>query len=461
MADHSQYPDDLCKTTGLNKCSDFTEDNIGHIGSQDNDRENTIENEADGVMETIEIRVEKSQNKKQLNNDGENCSAKDNNSKDEKTEICRMCEVADDKGVNENNRRKCKTSNREEGVKSNNGIVEQDKSVPKTDEDNFPTNKKCMTKGKKGCSTPRINLHPTEIIRNRVTNLPHSLLCALKYSKKENNGDEISSNRKTFEEYQNFITQEKPRLNVSKLYPPRTSSRRYKTSSEGRIYNSSERKTMCTLRRTSESKVSAPVKRRTSSYSRNTNNSTDLNSPLPPCQSNSQRFNQLRDSLELARLRWAQETSFRLHSPSNSGRNTTSRYRFPSPGSSSPSPPEASIHLHRISSAGPDTIVDPRKFQHQVCPFVTWDRDTSRWSRDLHDGFAGICGGAHSPKPTSDSSGSSFSDFVAGRDSMSTGEINSHLLNRKWNNIYYGRNNLKLRESRVKYQMPDIEQRLF
>lgn len=471
MSDHSQYSDDLtgelCKTTGLEKRGDFIEDNIGDIDTQGSARKNTRENDVDDVMEMSESNVKKSQHNKQFKND--NCSAKDN-SKDEKTEISCICEVADDKGVNESSRLECKTLDREEDInpdsytiKSNTGSVELDKSVPNKDEDNFATSRKYMNKGKNVFSTSRINLHPTNIIRNNVTNLPFSLLYVLKYSKDkpENNGDKISSSKRPFGEYKNFLTQEQPRFTVPKLYPPCTPSRRRKTWSEGRIYNSSERKAIYIPRRISESKVSVPLKCRTSSYPQSTNNSTELNSLLPPYQSSPLRFNRLRDSLELARLRWAQKPSFPLRSLSSSGRDTTSRYRSPSPGSSCSLPLETSIRLHRISSTGPDTIVDPRKFQHQVCPFVTSDPDTSRRSRDFHDSFSVFCGGAHSPKPTSDSGESCFSDFVAGRDSMPADKINSHVINRKWNKICYGRYNLKLRESRVKYRMPDIERRLF
>ncbi|CAI9722905.1 Hypothetical predicted protein [Octopus vulgaris] len=473
MADHSQYSDvlkkELYRTTGLNKCGDFTGDNIGHIGSQDNDRENTNKNDADGVMETIEIRVEKSQNKKQLNNDGENCSAKDNNSKDEKTE---MCEVADDKGANENNRRKCKSSNREEGVKSNNGIVEQDKSVPKTDEDNFATNKKCMAKGKKVYSTSRINLHPTEIIRNRVTNLPYSLLCALKYSKKENNGDEISLNRRPFEEYQHFVAQEQHRLNVPKLYPSRTSSRQHKLSLADMSYNSPERKTICPFRRTSESKVSAPLKRRIFSYSQNNNNSTELNSFSPPPQSSSHRAEQTEHPILSSRPSTPPPNPFdtSLSSFGNAVNITFDPEEFQhqeSPfqigslhSNSNSETVTAPLNLSDSSwwSSPANITVDPEEFQHQVCPFESWDPDTSRWSRDFDDSIAELWRDKASPEPTSDTSGSCFSDYVAGPDPFSAEEINSHILNRKWHRAFYRRKRLGLRADQTEYVKPNIKQ---
>ncbi|XP_036359032.1 serine/arginine repetitive matrix protein 2-like [Octopus sinensis] len=101
-ADHSQYPDDLneelCITTGLNKCEAIIEDTIGHVDSLDNVGENSNANDNDDMMKRIEIDVRVSQNNDQLNDYGENCSAKHNYSKDVKTERC-VWEVADDKNV--------------------------------------------------------------------------------------------------------------------------------------------------------------------------------------------------------------------------------------------------------------------------------------------------------------------------------------------------------------------------
>eukprot|EP00106_Octopus_bimaculoides_P007175 XP_014774617.1 PREDICTED: uncharacterized protein LOC106872223 [Octopus bimaculoides] len=317
MADHSQYPDDLdeelCITTGLNKCEAIIENTIGLVDSQDNVGENSNANDNDDMMKRIEIDVRESQNNDQLNDDGENCSAKYDYSKNEKTKRC-LCEVADDRNVCVNNKLECKTLNGKKvvspdnhPVKSNKRSAELDKFLPKEDEENFATNKECKIKGGKIYSISRINTHgintATEMIQNSITNSTYTLFYISKYSRKEKseNNDEISSTRKPFEECQNFPTQE-PNLSVQKLYPLCISSRRYRTSLADMSYNNiSVRKSINSSRKSSKSKISMFLRCRTFSYSRNNNNSAESFSRSSSPRSG--RFRRLRDSLERARSR--------------------------------------------------------------------------------------------------------------------------------------------------------------
>ncbi|CAI9723203.1 Hypothetical predicted protein [Octopus vulgaris] len=313
-ADHSQYPDDLneelCITTGLNKCEAIIEDTIGHVDSLDNVGENSNANDNDDMMKRIEIDVRVSQNNDQLNDYGENCSAKHDYSKDVKTGRC-VCEVADDKNVYVNNRLECETLNGGKDVspdkhpfKLNKRSAELDKFLPEEDKENFATNKECIIKGGKIYLISRINSHgintATEMIQNSITNLTYTLFYISKYSrkKKSENNDEISSIRKPFEECQNFATQE-PNLSIQKSYPLCISSRRYRTSFADMPYsNTSVRKSINSSRKNSKSKISALLRCRTFSYSRNNNNSAEPHS-RPPSPI-SRRFRRLRDSLELA-----------------------------------------------------------------------------------------------------------------------------------------------------------------
>uniref|UniRef100_A0A0L8H845 Uncharacterized protein n=1 Tax=Octopus bimaculoides TaxID=37653 RepID=A0A0L8H845_OCTBM len=96
------------------------------------------------------------------------------------------------------------------------------------------------------------------------------------------------------------------------------------------------------------------------------------------------------------------------HSSSISGRRTPSQYRLPRPLRSTYTRPASilSDDSNRSSSSYDSSasseyksrklrdfqttniIIDPQEFQQQVNPFVTWDPDTSRWSRDFDDSLA-------------------------------------------------------------------------
>ncbi|CAI9723200.1 Hypothetical predicted protein [Octopus vulgaris] len=308
MADHSQYPDvlneGLHKTTELNEGEDFTEGKTGHIDSRDDDRENNTENHIGNVMEMIQIDVKEGQDNDKLNDDDE--TAKHDYSKDEKTKRS-ACEVADDKNVYVNNRLECKTLNGEKDVcpdkhpvKLSKRSAELDNSLPKEDGENFATNKKCIIKGGKISSISRINPHrintATERIQNSKTNLTSSFYIP-KRSRQEQpeNNDGISSTRRPFEKWQNFTAHEQ-HLNIPKPYPRRMSSCEYRLSMVDMLYNKSERKTNYPRRRISESKVSAPLRRRSVSYLQN-NNSASPKSKQG--LSRSQQYRQLRDSLDI------------------------------------------------------------------------------------------------------------------------------------------------------------------
>ncbi|XP_036358764.1 uncharacterized protein LOC118763368 isoform X2 [Octopus sinensis] len=315
MADHSQYPDvlneGLHKTTELNEGEDFTEENTGHIDSRDDDRENNTENHIGDVREMIQIDVKEGQDNDKLNDDDE--TAKHDYSKEEKTKRS-ACEVADDKNMYVNNRLECKTLNGEKDVcpdkhpvKLNKRSAELDNSLPKEDGENFATNKKCIIKGGKISSISRINPHrintATERIQNSKTNLTSSFYIP-KRSRQEQpeNNDGISSTRRPFEEWQNFTAHEQ-HLSIPKPYFHRMSSCEYRISVVDMSYYRSERKTIHPPGRISESKVSAPLRCRSVSYLQNNNNSASPKSKQG--LSRPRRYSHLRDSLELAKLRWA------------------------------------------------------------------------------------------------------------------------------------------------------------
>ncbi|CAI9723197.1 Hypothetical predicted protein [Octopus vulgaris] len=302
MVDLDVLNEELHKTTGLNECKNFTEDNIGHIDSRDDDRKNATDNHIGNVRKMIQIDVKEGQNHDQLNDDDE--TAKHDYSKDEKTKRYCVCEVADDKKVYVNNRLKCKTLNGEKSVspdnhpfKLNKRSAKLDNSLPKKDRESFAMNKNWKIKGGKINSISKINPHrintATEMIQNSKTNLTYSLFYIPKCSRKEQleNNDEISSIRRPFEECQNFTTHE-PHLSMS--------SCEYSISLVDMSYKRSVRKTAYPPRRISENKVSAPLRRQRFSYPQNNNNSASPKSKQG--RSRSQQYTELEDLEKLAEL---------------------------------------------------------------------------------------------------------------------------------------------------------------